>query len=184
MPNSERRPPEMNLFTDFCFLTSVPLLSRGWIVPVGGSTPDRHKTGTRSESSTPVECLPAMPNSERCPPEMNLFTDFCFLTSVPLLSRGWIVPVGGATPDRLRSAWTGMGRTGTSRGKKKAPAFAGAFSGEPFFHAAFFAFLPSASETPLAYSGSACSKCASCRFTMSCGTPAIARAMFSHKRPR
>ena len=31
----------MNLLTDF--LTAVPLLSRGWIVPVGGSTPDRQK---------------------------------------------------------------------------------------------------------------------------------------------
>ena len=31
-----------------CFnwlLASVSLLSRGWIVPVGGLTPDRHKVG-------------------------------------------------------------------------------------------------------------------------------------------
>ena len=28
-----------------CFLSSVALLSRGWIVPVGGATPDRHSTG-------------------------------------------------------------------------------------------------------------------------------------------
>ena len=28
--------------------------------------------------------------------------DFCFLSVVPLLSRGWIVPVGGSTPDRLK----------------------------------------------------------------------------------
>ena len=33
---------------------------------------------------------------------MNLLTDFCFLSAVPLLSRGWIVPVGGSTPDRLK----------------------------------------------------------------------------------
>ena len=32
----------MNLLIDFCFLSSVSLPSRGWIVPVGGSTPDRH----------------------------------------------------------------------------------------------------------------------------------------------
>ena len=32
---------------------------------------------------------------------MNLFN--CLLSSVPLLSRGWIVPVGGATPDRQKS---------------------------------------------------------------------------------
>ena len=35
---------------------------------------------------------------------MNLLTDFCFLDSVSLLSRGWIVPVGGSTPDRLKVA--------------------------------------------------------------------------------
>ena len=33
---------------------------------------------------------------------MNLLIDSCFQSAVPLLSRGWIVPVGGATPDRLR----------------------------------------------------------------------------------
>ena len=33
---------------------------------------------------------------------MNLLIDFCFLSAVPLLSRGWIVPVGGSTPDRLK----------------------------------------------------------------------------------
>ena len=33
----------MTLLIDFCFLSAVSLLSRGWIVPVGGSTPDRHK---------------------------------------------------------------------------------------------------------------------------------------------
>ena len=35
----------MNLSIAFYFLSVVPLLSRGWIVPVGGSTPDRLKTG-------------------------------------------------------------------------------------------------------------------------------------------
>ena len=39
--------PEMNLLIDSCFLSVVPLLSRGWSFPVGGSTPDRHfLTGT------------------------------------------------------------------------------------------------------------------------------------------
>ena len=33
----------MTLLIDFCFLSAVSLLSRGWIVPVGGATPDRHK---------------------------------------------------------------------------------------------------------------------------------------------
>ena len=33
----------MNLLIDSYFLFVVSLLSRVWIVPVGGSTPDRHK---------------------------------------------------------------------------------------------------------------------------------------------
>ena len=33
----------MNFLIGPCFLFVVPLLLRGWIVPVGGSTPDRHK---------------------------------------------------------------------------------------------------------------------------------------------
>ena len=33
---------------------------------------------------------------------MNRLIDSCFLSVVALLSRGWIVPVGGSTPDRLR----------------------------------------------------------------------------------
>ena len=38
---------------------------------------------------------------------MNLLIDSYFLSAVPLLSRGWIVPVGGSTPDRLKPAQTG-----------------------------------------------------------------------------
>ena len=56
----------------------------------------------RPESSTPAEYSPAIPNSERHPPEVNLLIDSYFLSAIPLLSRGWIVPVGGSTPDRLR----------------------------------------------------------------------------------
>ena len=103
IPNLERHLPEMNLLIDSCFMTSVSLLSRGWIVPVGGSTPDRHKIGSRPESSTPAKFPPAIPNLERHLPEMNLLIDSCFMTSVSLLSRGWIVPVGGATPDRHKA---------------------------------------------------------------------------------
>ena len=33
---------------------------------------------------------------------MNLLIDSCFQSAVPLLSRGWIVPVGGSTPDLLK----------------------------------------------------------------------------------
>ena len=36
----------MNLLIDSCFPSVVPLPSRGWIVPVGGSTPDRLQTGS------------------------------------------------------------------------------------------------------------------------------------------
>ena len=43
IPNLERHPPEMNLLIHPCFPSAVPLLSRGWRFPVGGSTPDRHK---------------------------------------------------------------------------------------------------------------------------------------------
>ena len=41
----EKNIPEMNLLIDYCFPFVVPLPSRGWIVPVGGSTPDRLKVG-------------------------------------------------------------------------------------------------------------------------------------------
>ena len=175
----------MNLLFDSCFPSVVPLLSRGWIVPVGGATPDRlkaqgrrkvrpRKQGNRNrraencvidafllvpvaecrsslcqsrnvgrpcagrgmpvvlvpvgecrsslcrsrnagrpcagrglhprpESSTPAKCSPAIPNPERPLPEMNLLFDSYFPSAVPLLLRGWIVPVGGATPDRLKA---------------------------------------------------------------------------------
>ena len=146
---SEKTSPEMNLLIDSCFPSAVPLLSRGWIVPVGGSTPDRLRPAqdglaqgltaqagngnrradivllTRSclrrlgnagrscagrglhprpESPTPAKYPPAIPNPERHPPELNLLIDSCFPSAVSLLSRGWIVPVGGATPDR-RKVW-------------------------------------------------------------------------------
>ena len=162
---SGKTSPEMNLLFDSCFPSAVPLLSRGWIVPVGGATPDRlkaqgrrkvrpRKQGNRNrraeivsltrsclcrsrnaghpcasrgmsvvlvplgnagrpcagrglnprpESSTPAKCPPAIPKPERHLPEMNLLFDSCFPSVVPLLSRGWIVPVGGSTPDRLKA---------------------------------------------------------------------------------
>ena len=40
---------------------------------------------------------------------MNLLIDSCFPSVVSLLSRGWIVPVGGSTPDRLKAGSTGLG---------------------------------------------------------------------------
>ena len=42
----------MNLLIDSCFPSAVPLLSRGWIVPVGGATPDRLKMGARRKNLT------------------------------------------------------------------------------------------------------------------------------------
>ena len=92
IPNPESIPQNKS---SNCFLPSVPLLSRGWIIPVGGSTPDRHRT----ESSTHAKYLPAIPNPESIPQNKS---SNCFLPSVPLLSRGWIIPVGGSTPDRLK----------------------------------------------------------------------------------
>ena len=109
-PNPEMHSPEMNLLIDSRFPSAVPLPSRGWIVPVGGSTPDRLRLNfrpcagrglnPRPESSTPAKCPSATPNPEMHSPEMNLLTDSCFPSAVPLPSRGWIVPVGGSTPDR------------------------------------------------------------------------------------
>ena len=53
---------------------------RGWIVPVGGSTPDRLKAQGRRRTG----------NMNRC------------LSGFGSIWRGWIVPVGGSTPDRLK----------------------------------------------------------------------------------
>ena len=72
---------------------SASLLLRGWIVPVGGSTPDRHK----GRPALLDPCFQIRKNIAA----INLSN--CFLSSVALLSRGWIVPVGGATPDRLKT---------------------------------------------------------------------------------
>ena len=124
IPNPERHFPEMNLLIDSCFPSAIPLLSRGWSFPVGGSTPDRHRSGLSFPSPLPSATLcglsrsgvepptgtihprqisPAIPNPERHFPEMNLLIDSCFPPAVPLLSRGWSFPVGGSTPDRHRS---------------------------------------------------------------------------------
>ena len=65
---------------------------RGWIIPVGGSTPDRQKVGTLHPRQI------SAPNSK----SGKTFPARIFLFSVihPMLSRGWIIPVGGSTPDR------------------------------------------------------------------------------------
>ena len=57
-------------------------------------------TGTRRESSTPAKYLPRF-QIRKSIPAINLSN--CFLSSIPLSSRGWIVPVGGSTPDRLKA---------------------------------------------------------------------------------
>ena len=44
--------------------------------------------------------------------EINFLIDSYFLSVVPLLSRGWIVPVGGSTPDRQIQPPTGTDRPG------------------------------------------------------------------------
>ena len=55
----------------------------------------------RPERSTPAKYLPCF-QIRKSIRAINLSN--CFLLSVALLSRGWIVPVGGSTPDRLRPA--------------------------------------------------------------------------------
>ena len=66
---------------------------------------------------------------------MNL--DFCFLSVVALPSRGWIVPVGGSTPDRLKGGatpdWLRTGSRAGSTGSR-----AGSVHGSDFF---WFGFL-------------------------------------------
>ena len=92
--------PRNELPIGSCCLSVVPLLSRGWIVPVGGSTPDRLRIiailrgrglplrlcagrglplrlcagrglNPRPESSTPAKYPSAIPNPESHLPEMN-----------------------------------------------------------------------------------------------------------------
>ena len=78
----------------------VGLVPVGWcrlgvapdLVPVGGCTPDRN-------DPPPPNTRPQF-QIRKDTPQNESFN--CFLSSVPLLSRGWIVPVGGATPDRQR----------------------------------------------------------------------------------
>ena len=73
---------------------------RGWIVPVGGSTPDR----LRSDRLGPVR-----DGGE----EMRIYEKVCFegcLFGFGIAGdiwRGWIVPVGGSTPDRHRKLESG-----------------------------------------------------------------------------
>ena len=43
----------MNLLV--CFLSAVSLFSRGWIVPVGGSTPDRQMPGATPDRQRPAK---------------------------------------------------------------------------------------------------------------------------------
>ena len=129
------------------------MLLRGWIIPVGGTTPDRHKvgtlplcwlrgvqppTGTKSERSPSAKHFPNPPNPSTSPPntgrilpyagrqqsrsgvkpptgtihprqippyasEFVKFSptqSFLFPVISPMLLRGWIIPVGGSTPDR------------------------------------------------------------------------------------
>ena len=91
---------EMNLLIGFFVFCLLLLCSR-----VGGSFRSgvQPPTGSRSESSTPAEYALVIPNPEKVSSRNESFNwFFCFLSVVALLSRGWIVPVGGSTPDRLK----------------------------------------------------------------------------------
>ena len=70
-------------------LGSFALLSRGWIVPVGGATPDRLKDDRREPILESIEGLVVR----------DAFLDLELREGI---WRGWIVPVGGSTPDRLK----------------------------------------------------------------------------------
>ena len=78
---------------DFYFLSVVPLLSRVWIFPVGGSTPDRHKAGTLhpcqtlAQNSKPVKLFQ---KTRQAPPNTGQ------ILPLPVV----LEPVGGFTPDR------------------------------------------------------------------------------------
>ena len=77
-------------------LGSFALLSRGWIVPVGGSTPDRLKDDRLKDDRLKDDRL----KDDRL--KVARSTPDRIKDSFALLSRGWIVPVGGSTPDRLK----------------------------------------------------------------------------------
>ena len=76
---------------------------RGWIVPVGGSTPDRHKVGT----------IHPRKGRETTDGKQNQLKDLFREDVLPVLElqasiwRGWIVPVGGSTPDRHKALGDG-----------------------------------------------------------------------------
>ena len=104
----------MNLLIDSYFLSVVSLLSRVWIVPVGGSTPDRleallrpsragrglHPRPERSipAKHPPIEYWFAIPNSE-----INLaWREFCaIIPPVTIISSGARLSGGplNKTPD-------------------------------------------------------------------------------------
>ena len=88
--------PTINPLIDSCFLPSVPLPSRGWIVPV----PSRSGVEPPTGKLHPRQISAHNSKSGKTHPTINPLIDSCLLPSVPLLSRGWIVPVGGSTPDR------------------------------------------------------------------------------------
>ena len=96
---------------------STPLPLRGWIVPVGGSTPDRLKVGGSTSDRLKVGG------------KAGFYHNFsaCVTTrdSTPPPLRGWIVPVGDSIPDRRggglhSSAPAGVDRSG--RGFNPRPA--------------------------------------------------------------
>ena len=72
----------------FLDLEVVGGIWRGWIVPVGGSTPDRRKDDGWGIGINERVCFGE---------------GFLDLEVVGGIWRGWIVPVGGSTPDRHKA---------------------------------------------------------------------------------
>ena len=90
---SGKAQPEINPLTVFCPLFLCPCVDGSFRSGV------QPPTGSRRESSTPAKYLPRF-QIRKSIPATN--PSNCFLSSIPLSSRGWIVPVGGSTPDRLK----------------------------------------------------------------------------------
>ena len=80
---------------------------RGWIVPVGGSTPDRLRNYCWFPLSFDGGEIFGGGGSFRSgmqsPTGSGTTVGFCCRLTEGDIWRGWIVPVGGSTPDRLRN---------------------------------------------------------------------------------
>ena len=85
--------PKINLLTVFCPLFLCPRVGGSFRSGVQPPTGIERKAPPTPNTSLQFQIRKSIPRNE---------SSNCFLSSVPLLSRGWIIPVGGSTPDRLK----------------------------------------------------------------------------------